>query len=184
MTACSKSEFQSHAGSIEAGSLRRASAPVPGFQSHAGSIEAAPIASPTASASSRFNPTLVRLRLTLGKGPLTVFAGFNPTLVRLRPYSHPDAHSFSAVFQSHAGSIEAGEDFQVGGNLRAGFNPTLVRLRLGNTPMPCSPDWGFNPTLVRLRRVEICELWPLNNRFNPTLVRLRRELWPLNNPDN
>jgi len=56
--------FQSHAGSIEAGSFRLALAT-------GGLIS--------------FNPTLVRLRLYVSQGGVTGEERFNPTLVRLRP---------------------------------------------------------------------------------------------------
>ena len=55
------------------------------FQSHAGSIEALADLAPVIQQVSSFNPTLVRLRPTVGSPPDgSPPAGFNPTLVRLR----------------------------------------------------------------------------------------------------
>ena len=53
---------------------------------------------------------------------------FNPTLVRLRPHEGRLSSWVAFVFQSHAGSIEAGGD-QAGATCVMAFNPTLVRLR-------------------------------------------------------
>ena len=77
----------------------------------------------------RFNPTLVRLRLTLGKTP------------RERP----------ATFQSHAGSIEATQISAPSVANSRGFNPTLVRLRQERRAAEERLKQRFNPTLVRLR---------------------------------
>ena len=78
--------FQSHAGSIEAESrLSHGRIQPIEFQSHAGSIEA------------WFCPDAI------GSPVL----GFNPTLVRLRPLSLVKPLGDLALFQSHAGSIEA-----------------------------------------------------------------------------
>ena len=76
------------------------------FQSHAGSIEAG-----------------------FGVQGCSNKARFNPTLVRLRPLTRSDSAFALAVFQSHAGSIEAVDEY---GHLKLviiSFNPTLVRLR-------------------------------------------------------
>ena len=54
------------------------------------------------------------------------------------------------VFQSHAGSIEAGEEV-ANAFVDLGFNPTLVRLRLLPVRRLVVIDPSFNPTLVRLR---------------------------------
>ena len=57
----------------------------------------------------------------------------------------------TALFQSHAGSIEArtpGSDPPGSSS----FNPTLVRLRPPAGSVSTRASWGFNPTLVRLRR--------------------------------
>ena len=77
------------------------------FQSHAGSIEAGPTFTWACITCLRFNPTLVRLRRP-SSGPMPCGRPcFNPTLVRLRR-SPPHASSmYAAGFQSHAGSIEA-----------------------------------------------------------------------------
>ena len=99
--------FQSHAGSIEAVEQIVIVFVSIVFQSHAGSIEAwRPRRVSTAP--SGFNPTLVRLRPTpsASNKPFLI-RSFNPTLVRLR---HPDSRGqkrVAAMFQSHAGSIEA-----------------------------------------------------------------------------
>ncbi len=97
---------------------------------------------------------------------LTEILSFNPTLVRLRPMtSPPNSTSLSPLFQSHAGSIEAGcGAYRVGGKIsfqsHAGsieapgagggakaltpcFNPTLVRLRHGVLALPASQGGGF-----------------------------------------
>ncbi len=79
------------------------------------------------------------------------------------------------MFQSHAGSIEAGAvALAFTHKIQYRFNPTLVRLRLFQPPAPGSaPSGGFNPTLVRLR-LSAWRLAPKGRvRFNPTLVRLR-----------
>jgi len=55
------------------------------FQSHAGSIEA----------------------VEVGNGSGVAFLGFNPTLVRLRRLHILTIRRYIAMFQSHAGSIEA-----------------------------------------------------------------------------
>ena len=54
---------------------------------------------------------------------------FNPTLVRLRLVKSIRPRRGHVLFQSHAGSIEAGEISREGLAFRIGFNPTLVRLR-------------------------------------------------------
>ncbi len=76
------------------------------FQSHAGSIEA-PTWGEEAGASSRFNPTLVRLRHITPRDFFIALLGFNPTLVRLRRVMKIEPASDEIEFQSHAGSIEA-----------------------------------------------------------------------------
>ena len=55
-----------------------------------------------------FNPTLVRLRLLLLLMQLLMLFRFNPTLVRLRPSASGEPLPAALLFQSHAGSIEAG----------------------------------------------------------------------------
>jgi len=81
----------------------------PRFQSHAGSIEATPYLEEDKWNNWSFNPTLVRLRLSLEH----VFI------------------AMIALFQSHAGSIEAGACCRLGNTEFPSFNPTLVRLRPG-----------------------------------------------------
>jgi len=169
-------QFQSHAGSIEARIARRRlersencfnptlvrlrlpltdyiPRDIAGFQSHAGSIEARPQPSPNG-VQDRFNPTLVRLRPAGREVEGGRRCCFNPTLVRLRRILLCE---------------DPAEIFR--------FNPTLVRLR----PAPdlrLHPGGGlcFNPTLVRLRREERSHPPGRVLRFNPTLVRLRREV--------
>ena len=122
--------FQSHAGSIEAKNrhavediqrhrfnptlvrLRHRPDGIGGrglqeFQSHAGSIEAAVQAIVGFFTSLCFNPTLVRLRRGEGGPDVSKVIGFNPTLVRLRRFLGGLRQRGTAVFQSHAGSIEA-----------------------------------------------------------------------------
>ena len=83
-----------------------------------------------------------------------VVVGFNPTLVRLRRAQDPTGAGGVGVFQSHAGSIEAGAHQAADGQPGGRFNPTLVRLRPGKTTLLNALLLGFNPTLVRLRRPE------------------------------
>ena len=54
------------------------------FQSHAGSIEAGPAELARYLTYGGFNPTLVRLRLFFGASYSALYLSFNPTLVRLR----------------------------------------------------------------------------------------------------
>ena len=54
-----------------------------------------------------FNPTLVRLRPFHASQEIALLDRFNPTLVRLRPPRGLRPRTPTAVFQSHAGSIEA-----------------------------------------------------------------------------
>ena len=77
------------------------------FQSHAGSIEAQDAARACGSRKG-FNPTLVRLRRGKAVRIYPVMPCFNPTLVRLRPSCPPCMVDSARMFQSHAGSIEAG----------------------------------------------------------------------------
>ena len=83
-------------------------------------------------------------------------------------------HILILMFQSHAGSIEARIGRILARWAARGFNPTLVRLRLGIGISVDTGVGGFNPTLVRLRLI-IPSLDPARHpsRFNPTLVRLR-----------
>ena len=68
-----------------------------------------------------FNPTLVRLRQSQKEvGDVEGAHCFNPTLVRLRPhFLYPSSRS-SSLFQSHAGSIEAG-NHQIAGTRQKMF---------------------------------------------------------------
>ena len=54
---------------------------------------------------------------------------FNPTLVRLRHLTQEGEDGARDEFQSHAGSIEAGDIASAVGISVTSFNPTLVRLR-------------------------------------------------------
>ena len=109
-------------------------------------------------------------------------------------------HAF-IVFQSHAGSIEAGLEVLDDVRREIGFNPTLVRLRRLDRPgPPAGRGRSFNPTLVRLRRPSPRRPWTpsasfqshagsieapgqtssrykQSRSFNPTLVRLRLDTW-------
>ena len=167
------------------------------FQSHAGSIEASCPGWPGSPGRSRFNPTLVRLRHNGVDQGLVCDVRFNPTLVRLRPACPSELPLRDAVFQSHAGSIEARTKTFQPSLVITCFNPTLVRLRrpgssrasfpaipfqshAGSIEAPPGPAGraeagaGFNPTLVRLRPAVLDFIaGQLDRGFNPTLVRLR-----------
>jgi len=126
---CHYSWFQSHAGSIEAPTIARtASIEVLSFNPTLVRLRRYPCESRNADRQS-FNPTLVRLRpcsrdpcayLRCGFNPtlvrlrrpstnrsLDAVQSFNPTLVRLRRPRGLRPRTPTAVFQSHAGSIEA-----------------------------------------------------------------------------
>ena len=123
------------------------------FQSHAGSIEAGKIHRGRCQGGLRFNPTLVRLRPPeLPREPAAPLS-FNPTLVRLRPGGITGEDVTQKMFQSHAGSIEAFVSPTRLLSTPLSFNPTLVRLRRGQCPSRHVPGRGFNPTLVRLRHL-------------------------------
>ena len=78
-------------------------------------------------------------------------------------------------FQSHAGSIEASLSRYQKTEVIGGFNPTLVRLRPGADEVFVVTGFRFNPTLVRLRPAAHTrtDVW-VESSFNPTLVRLRQ----------
>ena len=99
--------FQSHAGSIEAVERDELATRWGLFQSHAGSIEAPSGQTASLVTHPTFNPTLVRLRPSKVGAPEAGGWAFNPTLVRLRPARWRGGTRVMAVFQSHAGSIEA-----------------------------------------------------------------------------
>ena len=166
------------------------------FQSHAGSIEAAGVPAGFSQSNPRFNPTLVRLRPPFGLaggGPggfgfnptlvrlrrwsttrmLRTLPSFNPTLVRLRRGGLLVSEQHLRGFQSHAGSIEARGTLEGLQPASQGFNPTLVRLRRTRSSSRNTLRHGFNPTLVRLRQMEPRAEADRVLRFNPTLVRLR-----------
>ncbi len=79
-----EARFQSHAGSIEACTGSGGMSGKTAFQSHAGSIEAELPPLRRLAGKEGFNPTLVRLRHGTIWIPDLSGAGFNPTLVRLR----------------------------------------------------------------------------------------------------
>ena len=97
--------FQSHNGAIAASSTNAAFNPAKEFQSHNGAIAAG------------FNAFL-----------RTTLIGFNPTMVRLLPSAGRGALPIIPKFQSHNGAIAATKlrtSKQAGGR---SFNPTMVRL--------------------------------------------------------
>ena len=75
---------------------------------------------------------------------------FNPTLVRLRPHPSRRSRPSPVLFQSHAGSIEAGDQrhSELGEDRfqsHAGSIEARGRIAQGDAGR------SFNPTLVRLR---------------------------------
>ena len=91
----------------------------------------------------RFNPTLVRLRLRNGVGVGVTFGVFQSHAGSIEaPFQTILARSICVSFQSHAGSIEAYKWIDVEGLRLDRFNPTLVRLR------PCFHTTASNPTLL------------------------------------
>ncbi len=121
------------------------------FQSHAGSIEAGSSCGIICTGCPSFNPTLVRLRRACSGGRSSYPSSFNPTLVRLRPRVVRRGFELWNEFQSHAGSIEAKPDWEMLTKFIIGFNPTLVRLRRRGRGDQRVRGLCFNPTLVRLR---------------------------------
>jgi len=122
------------------------------FQSHAGSIEASPMPRQTLGLEGRFNPTLVRLRRQARvRGPQGGLR-FNPTLVRLRPaMGQPPDRPGHIWFQSHAGSIEAPGrrwGFALDPLFQSHAGSIEARGICSSVTVACS---CFNPTLVRLR---------------------------------
>ncbi len=67
--------------------------------------------------------------------PDRIRARFNPTLVRLRRHVRWADIGAGVWFQSHAGSIEAAQGWEVF-DVESSFNPTLVRLRRPGIPGP------------------------------------------------
>jgi hypothetical protein len=78
---------------------------------------------------SRFNPTMVRLRLAPGICDV----------IRL------------PAFQSHYGAIATSAFSKCPLAVAISFNPTMVRLRLDKSTPPTYDCIRFNPTMVRLR---------------------------------
>ncbi len=190
-----KKKFQSHAGSIEAGSSAGTFNAFPMFQSHAGSIEAFRGHWRRLRSRLCFNPTLVRLRPTCVGGPSSLCSRFNPTLVRLRPTTPKLKWGSHVTFQSHAGSIEAERTYVKGFCLKL-FQSHAGSIEAEELSKPEGKNRRFNPTLVRLRLDIWAQIGVINIMFqshagsieagivrwrdrladigfNPTLVRLR-----------
>ena len=145
---------------------------------------------------SSFNPTLVRLRLGRRFTRRRSGSSFNPTLVRLRRHS-PGGNLTRQLFQSHAGSIEAGKKIPRGCiELLFQSHAGSIEARLSSFISPSFPSFQSHAGSIEapdgLGRVqhnrefqshagsiEACPGGGLGSKpkpgFNPTLVRLRQE---------
>ena len=126
---------------------------------------------------------------------------FNPTLVRLRHVVALIISVLNALFQSHAGSIEALDGFFIApmvvtfqshaGSIEAretalrylertgSFNPTLVRLRPERAGPHIDEHVMFQSHAGSIEaHGERDEDAPRRRGFNPTLVRLRHGMFP------